>query len=84
MSLHHPEFVTVLTPTEAVDRLAALHAQACTALTQALRHYLKTRERPSEAQRSAFRYPLLRLTYACQGEVPSSTRAYAKVQMPGT
>ena len=28
-----------------------------------------------EAQRSEFRYPLLRLTYACQGEVPSSTRA---------
>jgi len=84
MSLHHPEFVAVFTPSEAVERLAALHAQACTALTQALRHYLKTRERPSEAQRSAFRYPLLRLTYACQGEVPSSTRAYAKVQMPGT
>ena len=84
MSLHHPEFVTVLTPTEAVDRLAALHAQACTALTQALRHYLKTRERPSEAQRSEFRYPLLRLTYACQGEVPSSTRAYAKMESPGT
>ena len=84
MSLHHPEFVTVLTPTEAVDRLAALHAQACTALTQALRHYLKTRERPSEAQRSEFRYPLLRLTYACQGEVPSSTRAYAKMESQGT
>ena len=84
MSLHHPEFVTVLTPTDAVDRLAALHAQACTALTQALRHYLKTRERPSAPQRSAFRSPLPRLPYACQGEVPSSTRAYAKMESPGT
>ena len=84
MSALDPAFVQVHSASEAVDCLAALHTQACTALSQALKHYLKTREQPSAAQYRAFRYPLLRLDYQCMGEVPSTTRAYAKVQNPGT
>ncbi|WP_371833040.1 AMP nucleosidase [Halopseudomonas sp.] len=70
-------------PEAAVDRLAMLHQQATNALRSALKQYLKDRTPPSTAH-CAFRYPELRLTYHCQGEVPSSVRAYAKVQVPGT
>ena len=67
----------------AVDQLAELHQQATRALNQALKRYVTTREEPSAAERALFRYPELRLTYECHGEVPASTRAYAKVQAPG-
>ncbi|GBL53755.1 AMP nucleosidase [Pseudomonas citronellolis] len=77
-------FVVAHTAEEAVDRLAALHQRATGALSQALRRYLKTREQPGAEERALFRYPQLRLIYLCQGEVPSTTRAYAKVQTPGT
>ena len=78
------EFVVATTAEEAVERLAVLHRQAVDALSQALKQYLKERALPGEAQRALFRYPELRLTYLCQGEVPSTVRAYAKVQVPGT
>tara|TARA_R110000764_G_scaffold33224_5_gene74555 strand:- start:15483 stop:16955 length:1473 start_codon:yes stop_codon:yes gene_type:complete len=77
------DFVVVSSPEEAVDRLAALYQQATGALRQALKNYMLNRERP-DVSRCAFRYPELRLTYLCQGEVPSTVRAYAKVQVPGT
>ncbi|GAA6131344.1 AMP nucleosidase [Halopseudomonas sabulinigri] len=77
------DFVVVTSPEDAVDRLAALHQQATSALRHALKEYLQTRQHP-EASRCAYRYPELRLTYHCQGEVPSTVRAYAKVQVPGT
>ncbi|MEH6563843.1 MAG: AMP nucleosidase [Halopseudomonas sp.] len=77
------DFVVVSSPEEAVDRLAALHHQATGALRQALKEYLHSRVHP-DIGRCAFRYPELRLTYHCQGEVPSTTRAFAKVQVPGT
>ncbi|MAG66373.1 MAG: AMP nucleosidase [Pseudomonadales bacterium] len=77
------DFVKVDSAEAAVDRLAALHQQATSALRSALKQYLKDRTSPG-ADRCAFRYPELRLTYHCQGEVPSSVRAYAKVQVPGT
>ncbi len=67
----------------AVDYLAELHARATTALNQALKRYVTSRAEPSLQERSLFRYPQLRLTYECHGEVPASTRAYAKVQAPG-
>ena len=54
------------------------------ALNQALKQYLKDRVEPDAEQRAMFRYPELRLTYQCHGEVPQTTRAYAKVQLPGT
>ena len=77
-------FVVVQTAEEAVDRLAALHERATGALNQALKQYLKDRVEPDAEQRALFRYPELRLTYHCHGEVPQTTRAYAKVQLPGT
>ena len=77
-------FVVVKTAEEAVDRLAALHERATGALNQALKQYLKDRVEPDAEQRALFRYPELRLTYHCHGEVPQTTRAYAKVQLPGT
>ncbi|MFV3306455.1 AMP nucleosidase [Pseudomonas sp. NY15181] len=72
------------TAEEAVDQLAVLHERATGALNQALKRYLKERAVPDAEQRSLFRYPELRVIYLCQGEVPSTTRAYAKVQVPGT
>ena len=83
MSLFSSEFVIVDTPDDAVERLAALHQQASAALSQALKRYLLNREKPNEEQRRLFRYPLLRLIYDCPGEVPSTVRAYAKLQSPG-
>ncbi len=76
-------FVVARTAEEAVDRLAELHRQATAALSQALKRYIKERIEPSEAERQNFHYPQLRIGYRCQGEVPSTTRAYAKVQVPG-
>jgi len=77
-------FIVVKTAEQAVDRLAELHGRATTALSQALKRYLKDRVEPDAAERLRFRYPELRLTYHCHGEVPLTTRAYAKVQLPGT
>nr|WP_290444499.1 MULTISPECIES: AMP nucleosidase [unclassified Pseudomonas] len=64
--------------------MAALHAQATGALSQALKRYLKDRTEPGDDARALFRYPALRLTYFSQGEVAATTRAYAKVQVAGT
>ncbi|TRX74259.1 AMP nucleosidase [Pseudomonas mangiferae] len=77
------DFIVATCAEEAVDRLAALHRQATEALSQALKRYLKERVVPTETQRALFRYPLLRIGYRCHGEVPSTTRAYAKIQVPG-
>ena len=77
-------FVTVNTAEEAVDRLESLHLQATRALNGALKRYLKDRTEPSAEERALFRYPELRLRYECHSEVPSTTRAYGKVQVPGT
>ncbi|HCW94774.1 MAG TPA: AMP nucleosidase, partial [Pseudomonas sp.] len=76
-------FTVAASAEAAVDQLAELHAQATTALNQALKRYISARTEPNAAERSLFRYPELRLTYQCHGEVPASTRAYAKVQAPG-
>ena len=77
-------FVVVDTAEQAVERLAELHERATSALSQALKRYLKDRVEPSAEERAQFRYPELRLNYQCHGEVPLTTRAYAKVQLPGT
>nr|WP_208605792.1 AMP nucleosidase [Pseudomonas punonensis] len=77
-------FIVVNSAEEAVDRLAALHKRATEGLSQALKRYLKDRVRPTAEEQELFRYPELRLTYDCQGEVPTTVRAYAKVQVPGT
>ena len=82
MNTDFSRFITAPTAEAAVDRLAELHQQASSALHQALKRYVATRTEPSAAERAQFRYPELRLTHSCQGEVPASTRAYAKVQAP--
>ncbi len=74
----------ILTPEAAVERLIALHEDAVEALRQALDRFFTQSIPPSSKERARFRYPELRLTYHCQGEVPQTTRAYAKVQLPGT
>jgi len=84
VTLSSEDFVVATTAEEAVDRLAALHEQATRGLSQALKRYLKERINPDPAQHSQFRYPELRLTYSGAGEVPTTLRAYAKVQTPGT
>ncbi|MQT72398.1 AMP nucleosidase, partial [Pseudomonas sp. FSL R10-0071] len=48
------------------------------------KRYLKDRIEPTPEERALFRYPELRLTCRIHGEVPTTTRAYAKVQLPGT
>ncbi|MDO6825414.1 AMP nucleosidase [Marinobacter sp. 1_MG-2023] len=76
------DFVVVTTAEAAVDRLAALYEQATSELRAALKQYLVDRQLPQDSQ-CTFRYPELRLTYQSQGEVPSSVRAYARLQVPG-
>lgn len=83
-TLSDGDFVTVNTPTEAIDRLALLYCRASEALRGALQRYLDSRQEPSPAERSLFRYPQLRLLYSQGGEQPSTPRAYAKVQTSGT
>ena len=48
-------FIVVQTAEQAVDRLAALHERATTALSQALKRYLKDRVEPDAEQRALFR-----------------------------
>ncbi|MHA6495252.1 AMP nucleosidase [Pseudomonas borbori] len=78
------DFVVANSAEDAVDRLAALHLHATEALSQALKRYLKERIKPDPSEHCQYRYPELRLTYLSQGEVPTTLRAYAKVQVPGT
>ncbi|AJE22644.1 AMP nucleosidase [Azotobacter chroococcum] len=83
MNTDSDAFIVAATAEEAVDRLAALHLRATSALRQALKRYLTERVEPDAAQRHLFRYPELRLTHLPQGQVPSTIRAYARVQAAG-
>jgi len=71
------------TPEEAIDRLAALHGGALTALSNSLDNFLKTGRGPTSHERTAFRYPELRVTYHADGPRPDNPRAYAKFSSPG-
>lgn len=72
-----------LTPEQAVDRLDAIHAEASDRLRAALRRYAETGVPPTEAERAAFRYPELRVTWEPRGKLPFTRRAWAKFQAPG-
>lgn len=76
-------FVVVATATEAVERLEQLYQQAVAALALALRRYGQDRSLPTDAERALFRYPELRLTCHAEGELPSTVRAFARLQQPG-
>ena len=72
-----------LTPEAAADRLEAIYAGSCAALSRALDRYLATRKPPTAKDRSSFRYPLLRVTCRHVGAAARTRRAYAKFQRPG-
>lgn len=74
-----------LTAEQAVDRLEALHGTATDALRTALARLLAGGAPPTPTERAAFRYPLLRVTYAPgSANPPAMRRAWAKFQAPGT
>lgn len=77
-------FVVAHSAQEALELLAQLYEHASSALATALKRYLRERSLPDAAERAWFRYPELRLIYQGQGELPSTVRAYARVQVPGT
>ena len=74
---------SVLTPEQAVDTLAALHADAVAALRAALARFVADGTPPDAATRARFRYPALRLTWRPTGPPPFTRRAWAKLQAPG-
>jgi AMP nucleosidase len=74
-----------LSPEEAVERLEALHDSAVESMRAVLERALGGGAPPTPAERAAFRYPLLRLTYAPGfSGPPPARRAWAKFQGAGT
>ena len=84
-SREHPKAVAdpELTPEQAVDQLAALHAGSVAALRAALARFVADGTPPDAATRARFRYPELRLTWRPSGPPPFTRRAWAKLQVPG-
>ena len=76
-------FQQVDSPSQAVDRLAALYDEATSALRAAVERFLVDGVPPSETMRARFRYPELRVIYQPDGVPPSSARAFAKFSKPG-
>lgn len=72
-----------LTPAAAVDRIEALYAAATDALRASLMRYLAGGPPPSAAERAAFVYPELSVTYAPDRAAPRTRRAYAKFSHAG-
>ena len=72
-----------LTPEAAVEALKSLHAEATSALKNALDSYFKSRVVPTPDERATFRYPELVVTYEAHGLQPNIARAYAKFTGPG-
>lgn len=71
------------TPEAALDELERLYTTAVEAQRTALRAFIHRREPPLPTDRSLFRYPMLRLTYAPDGPPPRSDRAFGKFNAPG-
>jgi len=79
-----PSAARISTPAHAIARLEALYSEASRALGGALDRYLAHRTPPPAAERTKFRYPLLRITWRGEGTAPPRTRrAYGKLQEPG-
>ena len=72
-----------MTPEQAVDRLEELHSAASNALREALARYTRSGTVPTAEERSAFRYPELRVDWQPSGAVRFTRRAWAKFQSPG-
>ena len=78
-----PQQKRPLTPEAAVDRLEAVYAESCAALSRSLERYLATGTPPTVEERAAFRYPLLRVVCHHIGAAARTRRAFAKFQQPG-
>ena len=78
-----PSAVKAATPEDAVDLLAQRYDSAVASLRAALDKFLREGEPPTQAERAAFRYPKLRVTYRPEGAPPSNARAFAKFSTPG-
>lgn len=73
-----------LSPEAAVDQLEEHYQNAVAALEKAFDDYLNRSRPPSAKERSAFRYPLLRVMYNDVPKPPPlSRRAFAKLQRAG-
>ena len=72
-----------LSPKAAIDRLEAIYAGSCAALSRALDRYLASRKPPTAKDRAGFRYPLLRVVCRNVGAPARTRRAFAKFQRPG-
>jgi AMP nucleosidase len=71
-------------PAKIVDQLETLHGAAADALTAAVKRYLADGTPPTPQERSAFRYPELRVRYAPNGPPPvRRSRAYGQLMWPG-
>ncbi|HRO04941.1 MAG TPA: AMP nucleosidase, partial [Terricaulis sp.] len=73
----------IKTPTEAVDLLEKMHADAVSALIEAVRRFADTGQGPSGEERAKFRYPELRVTYMPGAPAPRLARAYGQLTWPG-
>ncbi len=73
-----------LSPEAAVEQLEERYQSAVAALEKAFDAYLRHSKPPTAKERSAFRYPLLRVLCSEVPETPpQNRRAFAKLQRPG-
>jgi AMP nucleosidase len=72
-----------ISPSQAVARLEFNYERACNALRDALSRYVNTGVAPTAADRRAFRYPQLEVSWQPKGTIRYTTRAWAKLQTPG-
>jgi len=84
MQRDHSAVFSLVTPEEAVAKLAEMHRSACVSLRAALRRYAEDGVVPTAEDRHTFRYPLLRVTWKSCGKPRFTWRAWAKFQAPGT
>nr|MCU0883118.1 AMP nucleosidase [Hyphomonadaceae bacterium] len=73
----------VTTPQAAVAALETLYSTAVSSLREAVARFVADGTTPTPEQRAGFRYPQITLTYAPDGPVPMSDRAFGKLNAPG-
>ena len=69
-----------------VDQLAAIYDESVASLRQALARYVEDRTVPDarSRQKGAFAYPELRIDYGGKLPAPAPSRAFARLNQPGT
>jgi AMP nucleosidase len=73
----------ITTPQAAVAALDALYSTAVSNLREAVARFVADGTTPTPEQRAGFRYPKITLTYAPDGPVPMSDRAFGKLNAAG-